>query len=39
MVSASGISEGLRSLGAGGVPPRLLIIDDGESLEDVYCCH
>ncbi|KAL4419946.1 hypothetical protein ABPG75_007044 [Micractinium tetrahymenae] len=35
MVSAAGIAEGLRTLGAGGTPPRLLIIDDGWQQTDV----
>jgi raffinose synthase len=35
MVSAAGIAEGLRSLSAGGVPPRLLIVDDGWQCTDV----
>lgn len=35
MVSAAGIAEGLGMLGAGGTPPRLLIIDDGWQQTDV----
>ncbi|KAL4420352.1 hypothetical protein ABPG77_006159 [Micractinium sp. CCAP 211/92] len=35
MVSAAGIAEGLCMLGAGGTPPRLLIIDDGWQQTDV----
>ncbi|KAI7843001.1 hypothetical protein COHA_003334 [Chlorella ohadii] len=35
MVSAAGIAEGLKSLQAGGTPPRLLIIDDGWQVTDV----
>ncbi len=35
MVSAAGIAEGLRTLAAGGVRPRLLIIDDGWQQTDV----
>lgn len=35
MVSAAGIAEGLRALGAGGTPPRLLIVDDGWQQTDV----
>jgi hypothetical protein len=34
-VSASGLQAGLKSLGAGGGPPRLLIIDDGWQRTDV----
>ena len=30
-VSAQGIMNGLKSLKEGGVPPRLLVIDDGGS--------
>lgn len=29
-VSAKGIMEGLQSLHDGGVPPKLLVIDDGQ---------
>ena len=35
MVSAAGIAQGLKSLAAGGTPPRLLIIDDGWQQTDV----
>ena len=34
-VSASGLQAGLRSLAAGGAPPKLLIIDDGWQRTDV----
>jgi hypothetical protein len=35
MVSAAGIAQGIKSLAAGGTPPRLLIIDDGWQQTDV----
>ena len=34
-VSAAGLQAGLKSLAAGGAPPRLLIIDDGWQRTDV----
>ena len=34
-VSAAGIQAGLKSLVAGGAPPKLLIIDDGWQQTDV----
>ena len=35
-VSAKGIMDGLRSLKDGGVSPKLLVIDDGESSSQAF---